>query len=88
MAKSLPKKAKSQPVHVCASCGKDYGVWYRIDERTRESLMGVGWYAGKKSLPPSWVTGRCGVCQEVRSVTEPVMYGGLVEYWQPRLAFD
>lgn len=88
MAKLMPKKATSQPTFVCATCGKQHGVWYRLDETTRQNLMGVGWYEGIKMSPPTWVTARCGVCQEVRAVVPPETYGGLVQYWQPCFAFD
>lgn len=88
MAKRMPKQAKSQPPFVCATCGKQYGVWYRLDETTRQNLMGVGWYSGQKSYHTTWLTARCGVCQEVRSVIAPEAYGGLIEYWQPSFAFD
>lgn len=88
---SMPEKADMQPDAVCMPCGKHYGIWYYMNEVARESMVtpprrddrlsGVSKFS-------QWKAGRCGVCQEMRAVTTPETYGGLVKYWQPAFVFN
>lgn len=59
-----------QPDWVCRDCGKKWGLWWDSNN-----------YSGPVQHSATYHNGKCGVCQEMKDVTEARDYGYLKENW-------
>ena len=64
-----------QPDWVCDDCGQRWGRWYEDGE-----------YFGPQPHYATYHTGKCGVCRQEKSVTEPRDYGFLRRNWDKSLS--
>jgi hypothetical protein len=63
-----------QPDWVCTDCGRQWGLWWDGGE-----------YAGPATHCATFHSGKCGVCNAKKAVTEARDYGYLKEGWHEPL---
>lgn len=68
----MKKSIVEQPDWVCDSCGHKYGIYFQpdiFDDNRKKSVS-------------TYHKGECGVCHEMRVVTEPRDFGYLCKEWE------
>jgi hypothetical protein len=65
-----------RPNWICDPCGQLYGRWYQ------------GNYSGPLKHCATYHKGKCDICSDKTSVTEPRDYGHVVRDWKYRYEID